>query len=122
MALQALLPSLNARVGPQMQSRGQRRAARQDDPSAGRGEVSHSRLYAAMSMLIFGGFALVGLIGLVVTVGLFAAYSQGLPPTSDLENIQFSSASVVFDRTGTVQLAQFNAAENRDPVTFAEVP
>ncbi|MEA2677592.1 MAG: hypothetical protein QOJ81_1733, partial [Chloroflexota bacterium] len=105
-----------------MQSRGQRRAARYDDPRAGRGEGSSSRLAVAVSMLVFGGFALVGLVGLIVTVGLFAIYSQGLPPTSDLERIQFGSDSVVFDRTNTIQLATFGTAENREPVTFDQVP
>lgn len=75
-----------------------------------------------ISMIVFGGFALVGLVGLIVSVGLFAIYSQGLPPTSDLEKITFGSDSVVFDRTETVQLATFGTAENREPVTFDEVP
>jgi len=105
-----------------MQSRGQRRAAGYDDPRAGRGKGSGHRLAVAVSMFVFGAFALVGLIGLIATVGLFAIYSQGLPPTSDLERIQFGSDSVVLDRTGTVQLATFGTAENREPVTFDEVP
>jgi membrane peptidoglycan carboxypeptidase len=105
-----------------MQSRGQRRAARYDDPRAGRGKRSSSRAAVAISMLVFGGFALVGLVGLIVTVGLFAIYSQGLPPTSDLERIQFGSDSVVFDRTDKIQLATFGTAENREPVTFDQVP
>jgi penicillin-binding protein 1A len=105
-----------------MQSRGQRRAARYDDQRAGRGEGSSSRAAVAISMFVFGGFALVGLVGLIVTVGLFAIYSQGLPPTSDLERIQFGSDSVVFDRTDKIQLATFGTAENREPVTYDEVP
>ncbi|MEP7378975.1 MAG: transglycosylase domain-containing protein, partial [Chloroflexota bacterium] len=105
-----------------MQSRGSGRAARHDDRPAGRGKRSNSGLYVAISMFIFGGFALVGLIGLIGTVGLFAVYSQGLPPTSELGNLQFLSESVVYDRTGTVELARFNAGERREPVTFDEVP
>ena len=105
-----------------MQSRGPRGATRHDDRGAGRGKRSNSRLAVAISMIIFGGFALVGLIGLIVTVGLFAIYSQGLPPTSDLEKITFGSDSVVFDRTDKVQLATFGTAENREPVTFDQVP
>jgi len=105
-----------------MQSRGQRRAAGYHDPRAGRGKGSGSRLAVAVSMFVFGAFALVGLIGLIATVGLFALYSQGLPPTTDLENLQFLSESVVTDRTGSVELARFNAGERREPVTFDEVP
>ena len=55
-------------------------------------------------------------------MGVFAAYSQGLPPTSDLGNIQFLAESVVYDRTGTVELARFDAGEAREPVTYEQIP
>ncbi|MEP7159145.1 MAG: transglycosylase domain-containing protein, partial [Chloroflexota bacterium] len=71
---------------------------------------------------IFGTLALVGLVGLVASVGVFAVFSQGLPPTTDLENIQFLSESVVYDRSGSVELARFNAGEAREPVTFDQIP
>src|SRR5512141_573262 len=105
-----------------MQSPGLRRAAGHDDPRARRGKGSGNRLAVAVSMFVFGAFALVGLIGLIATVGLFAVFSQGLPPTTDLENLQFLSESVVTDRTGTIELARFNAGERREPVTFDQVP
>ena len=105
-----------------MQSRGQRRAARYNDPRAGRGDGTESRLAVAISMFVFGTMTLLALFGLVVSVGVFALYSQGLPPTTDLENLQFLSESVVYDRTGKVELARFNAGERREPVTFEQIP
>ena len=66
--------------------------------------------------------ALVALVGLISAVGVFAFYSQGLPDTRQLDNLEFISESVVYDRTGTVELARFNAGERREPVTFEQIP
>jgi len=66
--------------------------------------------------------AMVAIGGLVLVVGVFAAYSQGLPATSELENLEFISESVVYDRTGEAELARFNAGEAREPVTFVQIP
>ena len=60
--------------------------------------------------------------GCVVVVGIFAVYSQGLPPASELENLQFLSESIVYDRTGTVELARFGGGERRQPVTYRRDP
>ena len=73
-------------------------------------------------MFVFALMAIVAIGGLVFTVGVFAAYSQGLPPASDLSNLEFISESVVYDRTGTVELARFNAGEQREPVTYDQIP
>jgi hypothetical protein len=43
-----------------MQSRGQRRVARPQDQRAGRGTGSGSRFAVAISMFVFGVFAVVG--------------------------------------------------------------
>src|SRR3954463_5659299 len=79
-------------------------------------------LAVALPMLLFASMAVVALFGLVGVVGVFALYSQGLQPASDLEKIQFSSQSTIYDRTGTVQLATFGGGQNRDPVTFEQIP
>jgi penicillin-binding protein 1A len=113
-----------------MQSRGQGRAARNDDaltwsagnPRPERGGRAKRRLAGAVSMFVFGTLSLIGLVGLVASVGIFAVFSTGLPPTTDLENIQFLSESIVYDRTGQVELARFSAGERREPVTFDQIP
>ena len=73
-------------------------------------------------MLVFATMAIIALFGFVGVVGVFALYSQGLPPATDLETIQFSSQSTIYDRTGTVQLATFGAGQNRQPVTYDQIP
>ncbi|HYI23231.1 MAG TPA: hypothetical protein VEX62_11390, partial [Candidatus Limnocylindrales bacterium] len=94
----------------------------QSQASGGAGRRGARRLAVAIPMLIFGSMALVALVGLVSTVGVFAFYSQGLPDTRQLDNLEFISESVVYDRTGTVELARFNAGERREPVTFDQIP
>jgi penicillin-binding protein 1A len=73
-------------------------------------------------MFLFASMAMVAIGGLVLVVGVFAAYSQGLPETTELENLQFISESVVYDRSGSVELARFNAGEQREPVTYEQIP
>ncbi|HEY5488208.1 MAG TPA: hypothetical protein VIK00_00085, partial [Candidatus Limnocylindrales bacterium] len=90
--------------------------ARRVRPGTGRS------LAVALPMLLFATMAVVALFGLVAVVGVFALYSQGLPPASDLEQIQFSSQSVIYDRTGTVQLATFGGGQGRQPVTYDQIP
>ena len=80
------------------------------------------RLAVVIPVFVFSLMAMFAIGGLVVVVGVFAAYSQGLPPTSDLNNLQFVSESIVYDRTGTVELARFNAGEDREPVAFEQIP
>jgi penicillin-binding protein 1A len=66
--------------------------------------------------------ALVALFGLITAVAVFAVYSQGLPDPHDLQTIQLAQESVVYDRTGTVELARFNGGQRRVTVTFDQIP
>lgn len=50
-----------------------------------------------------------------------AALAADLPEVSRFEQLRFAQPTVVYDRTGTVELARFQA-ERRDVVTFEEVP
>src|SRR3954469_1399479 len=95
-----------------------RQVRRNPDPGAKRGSRKGGALAVALPMLLFATMAVVALFGFVAVVGVFALYSQNLQPATDLEKIQFSSASTIYDRTGTVQLATFGGGQNRDPVTF----
>ena len=95
---------------------------RSPDKRAGRGRGARRSLAVGLPMLVFSVLALVGLTGLVTTVGVFAVYSQGLPAASELDDLQFISESVVYDRSGQVELARFNAGERREPVTYEQIP
>ncbi len=99
-----------------------RQAGRYPDRRARRGSRTRRSLAVALPMLLFATMAIVALFGLLGVVGAFALYSQGLPPATDLEKIQFSSASTIYDRTGTVQLATFGGGQGRQPVTYDEIP
>ena len=80
------------------------------------------RLAVFIPVFVFSLMAFVAIGGLFVVVAVFATYTQGLPPTSELDNLEFLSESIVYDRTGTVELAHFNAGENREPVTYDQIP
>jgi membrane peptidoglycan carboxypeptidase len=65
--------------------------------------------------LLLGGAAALG------TVAAVTALSQGLPDPAGLGALTFSQPTVVYDRTGKIQLGRFQR-EQRRVVTFDEVP
>ncbi len=76
----------------------------------------------ALPLLLLASLLSVGLVGFYGVVAAFTHYSQGLPdPKSVFEAIDFAEETIVYDRTGKVELARF-ARERRDVVTFAEIP
>ena len=76
----------------------------------------------ALPLLLLASLLSVGFVGFYGVVAAFSHYSQGLPdPKSVFENIDFAEETIVFDRSGKVELARF-ARERRDVVTFAEIP
>jgi peptidoglycan glycosyltransferase len=57
-------------------------------------------------------------------VGVVAAYgyfSQGLDDPTKLEQIEFNAESIIYDRTGEVELARFGS-ERREVVAFEQIP
>jgi len=70
---------------------------------------------------IFG--AIGGSIGLGTATGLsfIAQMESELPPVSNFEQLDFAQPTVVYDRTGTVQLARFQI-ERRRVVAFEDIP
>jgi membrane peptidoglycan carboxypeptidase len=74
----------------------------------------------AVSTLLVAILILVGsAVGL--SAAAIAVLSQGLPDPTNLAGLTFSQPTVVYDRTGTVQLGRFQQ-EQRRVVTYAEVP
>src|SRR5690348_15030347 len=76
---------------------------------------------ATMGLLLFAAIALLGATGAVIAVTTFQRLSTGLPDPTALEKIQQPEQSVVYDRTGKVELARFGQF-NRDVVTFDQIP
>ncbi len=79
-------------------------------------------LAVALPVFVFSIMAIIALFGLVGSVAVFAFYSQDLPDPHGLQSLGAVGKSIVYDRTGTVQLATFGANEARQPVTWDQIP
>ena len=73
-------------------------------------------------LFLFGALAALALVLLVGAVGVFVAYSQGLPDPHSLNDItDLKGDSVVYARDGTTELARFNSGEHRQLVTWDQL-
>jgi len=99
-----------------------RQARRMNGSRRRRGGGAGRKAAVALPLFLFGTLAFVGLLGGLGVVGVFAAYSQDLADPTDLEKIEFIQESVVYDRTGTVELARFSAGERRELVDYEDIP
>ena len=76
----------------------------------------------ALPLFLFGTLALLALVGLGSVVAAYSYYSQGLPdPKTQLDNLTFSQETVVYDRTGTIELARFGAIK-RTVTPYDQLP
>jgi membrane peptidoglycan carboxypeptidase len=89
-------------------------ARRAPRPAAARTRI------AILPAFILAAFTAVALALFVGIIGLYAAYTTGLPPVSELENFQLDEGSRVYSADG-VELASF-AAEQREVVAFKDIP
>ena len=65
---------------------------------------------------------MLGGVGFVGTVSAYAFYSKDLPdPQEALDNLAFEQPSVIYDRTGTIELARFGELR-REVLTFDQIP
>ncbi|MDL2335102.1 MAG: transglycosylase domain-containing protein, partial [Chloroflexota bacterium] len=86
-----------------------------------------SRLGQYVAIGILGVFGFLGLIGLSFAIGTSTALAflnrmeAELPPVSDFEQLEFAQPTVVYDRTGTIELARFQI-ERRRVVAFEDIP
>ena len=76
----------------------------------------------ALPLVLFFSFILAALLGLVVAVGAYGYYSQGLPdPLEQLSSLTFAQQTVIYDSTGKVELARFGS-EKREVVDYKDIP
>jgi membrane peptidoglycan carboxypeptidase len=76
----------------------------------------------AVPLVIFGTLLLAGMLALVTVVTAYAHYSEGLPePAAQLDHLAFDQQTVVYDRTGKIELARLGSLR-RELVTFDEIP
>ena len=76
---------------------------------------------ATMGLVLFGALVLAGLTGAGVALSTYISISKDLPPPQALEAIELPEQSVVYDRTGEIELARFGEF-NREVVQFNDIP
>jgi peptidoglycan glycosyltransferase len=76
---------------------------------------------AAMGLLLFLALVALGAAGAVFAVTTYASLIRDLPEPTALETIELPEQSIVYDRTGEVELARFGEF-NREVVTFDQIP
>jgi penicillin-binding protein 1A len=107
-----------------MQTALQRRQRHRRNGAArrGRGGGAARRAALAIPLLLFSSFLVLGGVGFVSTVSAYAYYSRDLPdPSAALEGLTFEQPSVIYDRTGKVELARFGELR-REVLSFDKLP
>jgi membrane peptidoglycan carboxypeptidase len=88
----------------------------------GRGGGAGRRAALAIPLILFSSFLVLGSVGFVGAVSAYAYYSRDLPdPLTAFNDLSFDEPTLVYDRTGQVQLASFGE-QQRSLATFAELP
>jgi membrane peptidoglycan carboxypeptidase len=107
-----------------MQTALQRRQRHRRNGAArrGRGGGSARRAALAIPLLLFASFIVLGSVGFIGTVSAYAYYSRDLKdPATALEGLGFEQPSIVYDRTGTIELARFGVLR-RELIGFTDIP
>ncbi|MBI2778076.1 MAG: transglycosylase domain-containing protein [Chloroflexi bacterium] len=85
------------------------------------GGGSARRAALAIPILLFGSFLALGAVAFVGAVSAYAYYSRDLPdPANALEALGFDQPSIIYDRTGTVELARLGERK-RELLTFDQI-
>ena len=72
------------------------------------------RLAIILPLFLLGSMFGLALVAFVGTVEVYSAYSQDLPdPEAALKSIKYDQQTVLYDRTGTTQLAAFGSVNRR---------
>src|SRR5918998_908723 len=79
------------------------------------------RAAVAIPVFLFGLFAFAGLAGFVGTVAAYNYFARDLTDPRALEDIGFAEESIIYDRTGKIELARFGSTR-REVVAFDQIP
>ncbi|HET9614521.1 MAG TPA: transglycosylase domain-containing protein, partial [Candidatus Limnocylindrales bacterium] len=74
-----------------------------------------------LALVIWAGLASLAVLGAFGVVSVFARMTQGLPPVTNFDQLSFSQQSIIYDRTGKVELARFGGVQ-RTVVPFDQIP
>ena len=89
--------------------------------SGNRGTTVATVLGATLAAILIGSFV-VAIVGLLIVVGTYNQYAAGLPePAAALEAIEFEQQTIVYDRTGKIELARLGD-QKRELVAFEDIP
>ncbi len=90
-------------------------------PARPRGRRTQPSTLGWIALIVFMFLAGVGAIGALTAIGLYTSLAADLPDPRTLENIPIAEESIVYDRTGKVELARFGSS-HRELVTFDQIP
>ena len=89
---------------------------------AGRGGTIIGRIVLIVATVVILVTAMLGAAGALFTVAAYNFYAQGLPdPKSALNDLTFEQQTIVYDRTGKVELARLGTLR-REVVGFDTIP
>ena len=74
-----------------------------------------------IAVIVFLFLAGLGTIGAVASVLVYGSLAAGLPPAEDLTKYALPEETIIYDRTGKIELARFGDAR-REVVGFEEIP
>jgi membrane peptidoglycan carboxypeptidase len=101
-------------------ARRQRRRRNGDRPGGATGPARAVAI--GFPLFLFASFFMLGIVGFVATVGAYGYYSQGLPdPKTAFSSLGFDEQTIVYDRTGTVELARFGQTHRQVVDIFAQL-
>ena len=79
-------------------------------PAASGGSKTVRRILIAIPIVVITLAFLAGFVGVVFAVGVYNQYATGLPdPEEILADLDFEQPSIVYDRTGEVELARLGS-------------
>jgi membrane peptidoglycan carboxypeptidase len=97
------------------------RRARQRRPQGGGGTIVR-RFLIAIPILLVLVIGITGATGTLFTAAAYNYYAQGLPdPKAILSDLAYEQQTLVYDRTGGVELARLGSLR-REVVTFDQIP
>ena len=98
-----------------------RRRRRRAANRASRGGAA-GRFAVILPMMLLGSMLLASVITFVGAVDIYATYSRDLKdPRGELDRIDYTQQTTLYDRTGQIQLAAYGS-ENRRVLKFADIP
>jgi membrane peptidoglycan carboxypeptidase len=80
------------------------------------------RIAAILPLFLLATMFALSLVAFAGTVQVYSTYAKDLPdPKAKLDSLNYNQQTVLYDRTGTVQLAAFGS-ENRRVLNFSQIP